>query len=160
MSWIRPGGLDEVKANAVALAKAAQALGIPLVLTSSLEDQAHGPLMKELHDIAPDAYTNRVRRRGVVNALDDPNYQAAVSHTGRHNFIVAGVTNDVCTVFRQIPARARSSRSLLSDQIRRPALQLARESDAGRRRSDLVPTSSNCSCLGRWRNTGLPARAG
>lgn len=55
MSWIRSAPLEQVKANALALARAATALGMPLLLTSSLEEQAQGPLMPELRGIAPQA---------------------------------------------------------------------------------------------------------
>ncbi|WP_405882793.1 hypothetical protein OG762_32075 [Streptomyces sp. NBC_01136] len=38
------------------------------------------------------------RGQGVVNAFDDEHFAAAVKATGRTNLIIAGVTNDVCTV--------------------------------------------------------------
>ena len=107
MSWVRSMPLAELKANALALAKAAKALGMPLVLTSSLEERAQGPLMEELEDVAPDEYAARVRREGVVNAPHDPNFASAVRATGRRNLIVAGVTNDVCTVYPTLSARAQ-----------------------------------------------------
>ena len=90
MGWVRSMPLAELKANALALAKAAKALGMPLVLTSSLEDRAQGPLMDDLEDVAPDEYAARVRRQGVVNALDDPQFAEAVRATGRRNSIIAG----------------------------------------------------------------------
>lgn len=105
MSWVRSMPVDDMKKNVLALARAAKALGIPLVLTSSLEDQAQGALMSDLKDIAPEEYAGRVRRKGVVDAFDDAAYVAAVRATGRRNLIVAGVTNDVCTVFPTMTAR-------------------------------------------------------
>ena len=105
MSWVRSIALDDMKANALALAKAAKALDMPLVLTSSLEDRAQGPLMDELKDVAPDEFDRRVRRQGVVNALDDPNFAEAVKATNRRNLVIAGVTNDVCTVYPTLTAR-------------------------------------------------------
>jgi nicotinamidase-related amidase len=105
MGWVRSMPLEEMKRNALALAKAATALGIPLVLTSSLEDQAQGPLMGELRDVAPREYEERIRRSGVVNALDDPAYAERVAATGRRNLVIAGVTNDVCTVYPTLSAR-------------------------------------------------------
>lgn len=104
MSWVRSIAIDDMKANALALAKAAKALDMPLVLTSSLEDRAQGPLMDELKDVAPDEFDRRVRRQGVVNALDDPNFADAVKATDRRNLIIAGVTNDVCTVYPTMSA--------------------------------------------------------
>jgi isochorismate hydrolase len=46
----------------------------------------------------PDAFAARIRRVGIVNAMDD-DFAAAVKATGRNKLIIAGVTNDVCTVF-------------------------------------------------------------
>lgn len=105
MSWVRSIGFDEMKANALALAKAAQALHLPLVLTSSLEERAQGPLLSEFQEIAPVEYEHRVKRLGVVNAMDDPNFAAAVKGAGRSNLVIAGVTNDVCTVYPTLSAR-------------------------------------------------------
>lgn len=104
MGWVGSIEFDELKKNALALAKAAKALGIPLILTSSLEDQAQGPLLAELAEIAPEEHASRIQRLGVVNAMDDEKFAAAVEATGKRNLIVAGVTNDVCTVFPVLTA--------------------------------------------------------
>lgn len=104
MGWVGSISFDEMKANALALAKAAKALDIPLVLTSSMEEYAQGPLLAELAEIAPDEFAARVQRQGVVNAFDDENFAAAVKATGRSHLIIAGVTNDVCTVFPTLTA--------------------------------------------------------
>jgi nicotinamidase-related amidase len=104
MGWVRSTEFEEMKKNALALAKAAKALGMPLVLTSSLEDQAQGPVLEEFAEIAPEEFANRIQRLGVVNAMDDPNFLAAVKDAGRPNLIIAGVTNDVCTVYPTLAA--------------------------------------------------------
>ncbi|MEW1722889.1 isochorismatase family protein [Streptomyces sp. NPDC093109] len=106
MGWVGSIAYDEMKANALALAKTAKAVGIPLVLTSSMEAYAQGPLLPELADIAPEEFAARVQRQGVVNAFDDKNFAEAVTATGRTNLIIAGVTNDVCTVFPTLAALA------------------------------------------------------
>lgn len=107
LSWV--GSIDQgvMKANAVALARAAKELEIPLVLTSSLEDHAQGPLAEEFEEFVPDEYARRIKRTGVVNAWDDPAFAAAVEDTGRRILIIAGVTNDVCTVYPTITALER-----------------------------------------------------
>ena len=107
MGWVGSISFDEMKANALALAKAAKALDIPLVLTSSMEEYAQGPLLAELADIAPEEHAARIQRQGVVNAFDDEHFAAAVKATGRDNLIIAGVTNDVCTVFPTLTALAQ-----------------------------------------------------
>lgn len=99
MSWVKSIPLDDMRRNARMLASAAKILNLPTVLTSSMEDHAQGPLMSELEAILPDEFRNRIKRAGIVNAMDDPAFAAAVNETGRKVMIVAGVTNDVCTVF-------------------------------------------------------------
>lgn len=92
------------------------------MLTSSLEDQLRGPLPEELAETAPAEYEGRIRRSGVVNALDDPDFAAAVQATGRRNLIIAGVTNDVCTVYptltalQQGPAARHQDRKIVDGQ--------------------------------------------
>ncbi|MCF3118986.1 isochorismatase family protein [Streptomyces arenae] len=107
MSWVGSSDREVMKANALALAKAAKALAMPLVLTSSMEDQAQGPLAVEFERIAPKEFAARVRRSGAVNAMDDPAFAEAVAATGRRNLVVAGVTNDVCTVYPTLTALER-----------------------------------------------------
>ena len=88
----------------LALAKTAKILGMPIVLTTSQEDHAQGPLIPELGTIAPEAFAARVRRPGIVNAWNDPNFRSAIEATGRRNLIMAGLTTDVCLVFPSIDA--------------------------------------------------------
>jgi len=99
MSWVRSIPFDDMKRNALMLAKTASILKLPVVLTSSMEDHAQGPLLSELKDILPQEFEARILRAGIVNAMNDENFAAAVKATGRKTFIVAGVTNDVCTVY-------------------------------------------------------------
>jgi len=104
MSWVRSAPLDEIKKNTVVLAKAARALNMPVILTSSMEDHVQGPLMLELQAILPEAFAARVKRVGVVDAMDDENFASAVRATGRKNLLMAGITTDVCVVFPAITA--------------------------------------------------------
>lgn len=99
MGWVTSTSFDEMKKNAVILAKAAKILNIPTVLTSSMEEAAQGPLLSELQVILPAEFAARIKRAGIVNAMDDEAFAAAVKATGRQRFILAGVTNDVCTVY-------------------------------------------------------------
>jgi nicotinamidase-related amidase len=104
MQLIKNIDLDVVKRNTLALAKTAQILNMPVVLTSSQEENVQGPLLSELQDIVPDAFAARVKRAGIVNAWTDPNFANAVAATGRKNLIMAGVTTSVCLVFPAIDA--------------------------------------------------------
>lgn len=101
MSWVSSIPFEEMKRNALMLAKSAAALGIPTVLTSSMEEHAQGPLLAELEQILPKEFENRVKRAGIVNAMADENFAAAVKAAAgsRKRIIIAGVTNDVCTVY-------------------------------------------------------------
>ncbi|WP_433131159.1 hypothetical protein ACQPWW_09610 [Micromonospora sp. CA-240977] len=69
MGWIRSAPIEQVKANALALAKAAGGEG-------------QGPLMPEPRDIAPPEYGTRIRRSGMVNALEDQDFVTAVKPPG------------------------------------------------------------------------------
>ncbi|MBL4676838.1 MAG: isochorismatase family protein [Mucilaginibacter sp.] len=95
---------DVIISRARALAKLAKALNIPVVLTSSQEDMQQGPLIKDLQEILPDEFANRVKREGITNAWDDDNFKAAVlkAADGKKNIVMAGLTNDVCIVWPAI----------------------------------------------------------
>ncbi|MDQ1831832.1 isochorismatase family protein [Massilia scottii] len=106
MGLIKNHALDMVRRNTLALARMALILDMPVVLTTSQEDQFQGPLMKELEEVLPQAHAARIKRAGLVNAWDDPAFAGAVRATGRSNLILAGVTTDVCLVFPAISARS------------------------------------------------------
>jgi nicotinamidase-related amidase len=104
MKLIKNIPLDLARRNTLALAKTAKILKLPVVLTSSQEKNLQGPLMPELEKILPEAFAARVKRAGIVNAWNDPNFKTAVEATGRRNLIMAGVTTDVCLVYPTISA--------------------------------------------------------
>lgn len=104
MKLIKNLPLEVVKRNTLALAKTAKILKIPVVFTSSQEENVQGPLMPELADLLPEAFAARVRRAGIVNSWADRNFKAAVERTGRKNLIMTGVTTDVCLVYPAISA--------------------------------------------------------
>lgn len=105
-TWAATTPLDLLQKNVLILAKFAAGTHMPLVLTSSQETNVdvQGPLMPELADIAPEAFAARIQRKGVVNAWDDEDFAAACRNTGRRNFMMAGVTTDVCMVAPAISA--------------------------------------------------------
>ncbi len=96
--------LEVVKRNTIALAKTAKILDMPVILTSSQEENIQGALMPELAEILPEAFESRVKRAGIVNAWNDANFKTAIETTERKNLIMAGVTTDVCLVFPAISA--------------------------------------------------------
>lgn len=105
-TWASTTPLELLQRNVMILAKFAVGTNMPLVLTSSQEENidVQGPLMPELQDIAPDAFASRIKRQGMVNAWDDVAFAAACRATGKKNFIMAGVTTDVCMVAPAISA--------------------------------------------------------
>lgn len=99
MGWVKSIPFEEMKRNALMLAQAARILKLPTVLTSSMEEHAQGPLLSDLESILPAEFAARIKRVGIVNAMDDENFASAVKATGRRKLIIAGVTNDVCTIY-------------------------------------------------------------
>jgi nicotinamidase-related amidase len=95
---------DVALRNAVNLAKAAKRLQMPVVLTTSQENNVQGELAPVLQRILPEAFKSRVQRAGIVNAWTDPNFRRAVELTGRKQLVMGGVTTDICLVFPSISA--------------------------------------------------------
>lgn len=128
MGWAKSLPFEELKRNALMLAKTARIIKMPVILTSSMEDQAQGPLLAELESILPNEFAARIKRLGIVNAMDDEKFASAVQAIGRRKLILAGVTNDVCTVYPaltlvgqgyevQVVADAGASPSKFADEI-------------------------------------------
>lgn len=92
----------ELKHNIIGLTKAALALRIPIIITTTTET-LWGPTIPELTEAVPDF--KRVERT-TVNAWDDPRVVAAVKETGRKNLIITGISTDVCLAFPAMSARA------------------------------------------------------
>ena len=139
IEWMHSAPKRTVKRNALALAKAAVAVDMPILLTTSMEDEAQGPLLPELQEIAPEAFANCVKRSGIVDAFDDPNFAAAVREIGRNKLIMAGLLTEVCVVYPalnatdegydvQVVADASGSATRMADEI---ALDRMRQAGIG-----------------------------
>ena len=98
--------IERVKRHTLALARAASILKMPVVLTSSMEEYIQGPLLPEFAKLLPDAFANRIKRAGIVNAWDDASFRAAIAATGRRQLIMGGITTDVCLIFPALSAVA------------------------------------------------------
>ncbi|MFD1560558.1 isochorismatase family protein [Paraburkholderia silviterrae] len=90
----------ELKHNVIGLTKAALALGVPVVVTTTTESM-WGPMIPELAAVLP---THKVIERTTVNAWDDPRVVQAIQATGRKHLIVTGISTDVCLAFPAIAA--------------------------------------------------------
>lgn len=93
----------DLRANAVALAKAAGLLNIPVLTTASVPDGPNGPLIPEIHKYAPHA--QYIPRTGQVNAWDNPLFVDAIAKSGKRTLIIAGTLTSVCMAFPAISAR-------------------------------------------------------
>ncbi|MEY9393993.1 nicotinamidase-related amidase [Bradyrhizobium japonicum] len=101
MSWTHSLDINIVRKNAIKLAQIAKALKMPVVLTSSMEDQINftGPLIPELEQLLPEAFAARIRRPGIVNAMHHEGFNKAVKAIGREKLFVAGITTEICVTF-------------------------------------------------------------
>src|ERR1700732_3364969 len=101
MTGVRDYSTGELKHNVVALAKAARALKLPIVATTTARDSMWGPTFPELVEALPGA---PIIDRSSVNAFDDPAVARAIEATGRKKLIFAGISLEVCAAFPAITA--------------------------------------------------------
>ncbi len=101
MTGVRDYSTGELKHNVVALAKAAKALKLPIVVTTTARDSMWGPTIPELVEALPGI---QIIDRSTVNAWDDPKVAAAIEGTGRKKLIFAGISVEVCAAFPAITA--------------------------------------------------------
>ncbi|MDE1010248.1 MAG: isochorismatase family protein [Paraburkholderia fungorum] len=90
----------ELKHHVVGLTKAALALDIPIVVTTTTES-LWGPMIPEL---AAALENHEVIERTTVSAWDEPRVVRAVQATGRKHLIVTGVSTDVCLALPALAA--------------------------------------------------------
>ena len=96
--------VSDLRRNAIALAKVATILKMPVITSASVPDGPNGPLIPEIHQAAPHA--QYVGRRGEINVWDSPDFVKAVEATGRKTLILAGTLTSVCMAFPSISAVA------------------------------------------------------
>jgi nicotinamidase-related amidase len=96
--------VPDLRRNAIALAKVATLLKIPVITSASVPDGPNGPLIPEIHQAAPHA--QYVGRRGEINVWDSADFVKAVEATGRKTLILAGTLTSVCMAFPSISAVA------------------------------------------------------
>ena len=96
MTGIRDYPIAELKHNIVGLAKAARALDLPIVTTTTSSETLWGPAIPELQAALPE---QTFIDRTTVNAWDDPRVEAAIRATGRDKLIFAGLSLEVCAAF-------------------------------------------------------------
>jgi nicotinamidase-related amidase len=101
MTGVRDYSTGELKHNVVALAKAATALKLPIIVTTTARDSLWGPTIPELVEALPGV---AIIDRASVNAFDDPKVAQAIAATGRKKLIFAGISLEICAAFPAIAA--------------------------------------------------------
>ena len=96
MTGIRDYSIADLKHNIAGLAKAARALNLPIVTTTTSSATLWGPAIPELQAALPG---QNFIDRTTVNAWDDPRVENAIRETGRKKLIFAGLSLEVCAAF-------------------------------------------------------------
>ena len=127
VGWVKSQPTKVTIASARAMARMALEYGMPLVLTTTMEENV-GPTIPDLAQLAPDAYAKRYKRGGQLSCWDDAKLAADVKAIGRKRVILAGLTTDICLFWAatdavrlgydvMVVADACGSMSMLSDQL-------------------------------------------
>src|SRR5215470_36765 len=132
----------ELRANVTALARLATLCQIPVITTASVPDGPNGPLMPEIHEVAPHAIY--VPRKGEVNAWDNALYVKTVRETGKKTLIMAGVWTNVCVMFPALDAKAAGFKVyVVIDASGDPSEMASRTTLARFVQAGVIPTSAN-----------------
>jgi nicotinamidase-related amidase len=94
--------VPDLRNNVIALAKTATLLNIPVLTTASVPDGPNGPMIPEIHELAPHA--QYIPRAGQINAWDNPPFVAAIEKTGRKTLVMTGTLTSICLAFPAISA--------------------------------------------------------
>jgi nicotinamidase-related amidase len=104
MTGVRDISTGELKHNVVALAKAAKALKLPIVVTTTARESMWGPTFPELVEALSEV---PIIDRASVNAFDDEKVAQAITATGRRKLIFAGISLEICAAFPAMTAVGR-----------------------------------------------------
>src|SRR5260370_3756236 len=101
MTGVRDYSTGELKHKVVALDRAAKALKLPIVVTTTSRESWWGRTCPELVEALPGV---EIIDRSSVNAFDDARVARAIAATGRKKLIFAGISLEVCAAFPAITA--------------------------------------------------------
>ncbi len=143
VNWIYSQDKKSVVNNVRMLGRLGNDMNIPLLVTSTMEDNI-GTNIKDVQEVAPEAYKNRIKRGGTLNCFLDHSFAEAVKKMNKKNLIIAGLTTDICLFHSvigaleagynvHVVADACGSGSAMIDQITFDRL----------RKLDVVITSAN-----------------
>ena len=95
VGWVKSLPTATVVTSTRVLARMAVAYDMPLILTTTMEEQV-GPTIPEVQEIAGDAFAKRFARGGQLDCWDDGALKDAVAALGRKKIVLAGLTTDIC----------------------------------------------------------------
>ena len=95
LGWVKSLPQDTVTTACRVLARMAVAYDMPLVLTTTMEQQV-GETIPDIQSLAPDAYAKRYARGGELDCWDDATLKDGVAALGRKRIVMAGLTTDIC----------------------------------------------------------------
>ena len=95
VGWVKSIPQQTVVTGCRVLARMATSFDIPLILTTTMEEQV-GPTIEDLQQLAPEAYAARYARGGQLDCWDDDRLKQGVERLGRRRLILAGLTSDIC----------------------------------------------------------------
>ena len=95
VGWVKSLPSATVVTSTRVLARMAVAYDMPLILTTTMEEQV-GPTIPEVQEVAADAFAKRFKRGGQLDCWDDATLKDAVAALGRKKIILAGLTTDIC----------------------------------------------------------------
>src|ERR1700740_3274578 len=101
MTGVRDYSTGELKHTVLGVAKAAKALKLPIVVTTTARDSMWGPTFPELVEALPGI---SIIDRSSVNAWDDHRVAAAIEAAGRKKLIFAGISLEVCAALPAMTA--------------------------------------------------------
>lgn len=134
--------VDDLRRNVEMLAKLATLMKIPVITTASEPNGTNGPLMPEIHQLAPHAVY--VARKGEVNAWDNPDFVRAVEKTGKKTLVMMGVWTSVCVMFPALDAKlAGYNVYAVMDASGDPSVMASNTSLARFVQGNVIPTSTN-----------------
>jgi nicotinamidase-related amidase len=95
LDWVKSQPKATVIASCRVLARLATEYKMPLLLTTTMEEQV-GPTIPEIQSVAAEAFSKRFKRGGQLSCFDQAELREAAKATGRKNMILAGLTTDIC----------------------------------------------------------------
>lgn len=134
--------LADLRNNVELLAKLATLMKIPVITTASEPTGTNGPLMPEIHQLAPHALY--VGRKGEVNAWDNPDFVKAVEKTGKKTLVMMGVWTSVCVMFPALDAKlAGYNVYAVMDASGDPSVMASNTSLVRFAQGGVIPTTTN-----------------